>query len=199
MMNLQKRLLLMGMTGITMSVFGMVDAYTQTRPTSITRPSSVESSEGSERLERTLSGKIRWKKSMGVLPKGPGSSQPAENICAQFYVAVNESTASSNELVAYDAALKAVTSVEPGYYVCNYEMKVPTNRNLVVTPGMGDVFRAAKPDRKPFHFADAWVAEDGTRPVPPSGFVRAISPPFRPVVLDKKNMYVGYEIFYNRK
>lgn len=148
--------------------------------------------------ERSLSGQIRWKKSMGVPPKTPGSDVMAENICAQFYVAVTESSASSHEIVAYDNTLVAAKSVEPDYYLCRYEMKVPTNRNLYVRAGMGNVFMLPKPDRQPYHYTDSWIAEDGSRPVPPNGFSRVITPPYRPVVLTKKSTYVGYEMVYGK-
>src|SRR5207253_6357 len=88
---------------------------------------------------RTMTGRIRWKKDMGVLPKAPGAREPAEDICAQFFVVVTQPATGSGKPIQYDIALEAKPEPsKPDYFSCRFEMKVPSNVHLSVYPGMGN-------------------------------------------------------------
>ena len=101
---------------------------------------------------QTLTGRIRWRKDMGIVPKARNSNEPAENICAPFYVGVAVFSARDNSLVAYTDALERGRD-EGDYYICRYTIeKVPAKINLTIMIGMGDVFSLPKPTRLPFHY-----------------------------------------------
>jgi hypothetical protein len=126
MKNRQKRILFTILSGILLLAGGVSSAFGQ------------DAKEVPGEL-RTLTGRVRWKKDMGVLPKAPGVREPAENICAQFFVVVTRPSTGSEKPIQYDIALEAKPEPsKPDYFSCLFEMKVPSNVHLSVHAGMGD-------------------------------------------------------------
>jgi len=146
---------------------------------------------------QTLSGRIRWKKDMGVVPKAPGSNEPAENICSPFYVGVVMYSASDNSLVAYSDSLERGRD-EGDYYICRYTIeKVPAKINLTIMIGMGDVFSLPKPTRLPFHYTLSWMVQDGSKASPPRRFIRSFTQNNRQLAIGStKGTYLGIDLIY---
>ncbi|MEP6787356.1 MAG: hypothetical protein ABJB40_02915, partial [Acidobacteriota bacterium] len=159
MLNLRRRILFTILSGFVLSACGVWSICAQPPPSE----------------PRTLTGRIKWKKEMGLLPSAPGSHTTAENICAQFYVVVQ--LAGSPGVIASDSTLAAKTNfTAPDEYDCRFEMTVPNNRDLVVTARMGDASLFLTPDWQPIHYTLPWIAEGGSRSVPPRGFIRTFVP-----------------------
>jgi len=84
----------------------------------------VSSANGQEAKEvhgelRTLTGRVRWKKEMGVLQKAPGVREAADNICAQFFVGVTRPATGSEKPIQYDIAREAKPEPsKPDYFSC---------------------------------------------------------------------------------
>jgi hypothetical protein len=145
---------------------------------------------------RTLSGRIRWNKSMGVLPKMPRGLEPASNICAQFFVVVTQPSTRSEKPIQYDIALEDKPEAsKPDYYSCAFEMKVPSNVRLVVQAGMGDGLAWPKTEKTLFHYVHPWIASGRPTRVRSS---RSFTPAKREVVLGKIGMYVTFELVYDQ-
>lgn len=142
---------------------------------------------------RTMTGRIRWKKEMGVLPKAPRFLEPAANICAQFFVVVTQPSTGSEKPIQYDIALDAKPEIgKPDYYSCAFEMKVPSSVRLTVYPGMGNGL--AWPNSKSrFHYVDHWVVSGHATPVRSP---REFSPAKKDVILGIKGMYLTFELAY---
>ncbi len=145
---------------------------------------------GQESQLKTLLGHIRWKKAMGVQPKAPGSREPADNICAGFFVVVI--APGSEKPYQYDIALepKLVVSM-PDFYSCAFEMKVPNNVGLAVHAGMGDGLAWPKTQKTQFYYAQPWI--DAGRPVRGSG-QRVFTPAVRNIRLGNKDMQITFEL-----
>lgn len=172
MKDLRKRTALMMLVGIALISSGIVSIF------------------GQEAELKSLSGRIRWKKSMGVLPKAPNSTEPAENICAQFYVVVLG--AGSDKPYQYDIALEEKPEPsKPDYYSCSFEMMVPNKSQWSVHPGMGNGLAWPRAEQSRFHYILPWV--DAGRPVRSTGY-RAFSPAKRDVILGNKGLYITFEL-----
>jgi hypothetical protein len=179
MNNRQKRILLMILSGILLLASGV---YGQ------------EYSEVPGEL-RSLSGRIRWNKAMGVLPKTPGSREAADNICAQFFVVVTRPATGSEKPIQYDIALEAKPEPDkPDHYSCAFEMQVPSNVFLAVHPGMGDGMAWPATQRAQFHYVHAWIDSGRTTR---GGGQRTFSPEKRVNKLGKKGMYMTFELVYD--
>jgi hypothetical protein len=158
--------------------------------TSVVLAGGLFSAFGQEVEFRTLSGRIRWNKAMGVQPKAPGSREPAENICAGFFVVVI--APGSEKPYQYDIALEAKPEPsKPDYYSCAFEMKVPTKLGLTVYPGMGDGLAWPKTEKTRLYYTLPWV--DAGRPVRRSG-QRVFQPAERKIVVGGKGMYISFEL-----
>ena len=146
---------------------------------------------------QTLTGRIRWKKDMGVVPKAPDSSEAAENICSPFYVGVMVYSASDNSLAAYTDALERGRD-EGDYYICRYTIeKVPAKINLMIMIGMGDVFSLPKPTRLPFHYTLPWIVEGGSKASPPRRFIRSFTQNNKQLAIGStKGTYLGIDLIY---
>ncbi len=145
---------------------------------------------GQVRELKTLSGRIRWKKAMGVLPKSPGSTEAADNICAQFFVVVM--LPGNEKPYQYDIALEDKPEVsKPDYYSCVFEMQVPNKVQLSVIAGMGDGLAWPNSAKSNFHYAHPWV--DAGRQVRGGG-IRSFTPAKREVMLGEKGMYITFEM-----
>lgn len=118
-----------------------------------------------------ITGSIRWKKEMGVIPAGPGNSQAAAVPCGQFYVAA-EDPQNGFKAVAYTDS--PLTLSESGdYYICRYSFKVPENKSLYIVAGMGGVLLLPKEDRSPHYITAPWIG--GSRSKPPAGYERSFT------------------------
>src|ERR1051325_1922032 len=84
---------------------------------------------------QTLNGKIRWRKSFGVIPSAPGSRQAHDAPCTIFWVAALDPE-KDFKLVWFANLLQPGRDTED-YYECKYSMVLPANRRLVIRAGMG--------------------------------------------------------------
>lgn len=127
---------------------------------------------GYGRRERPLfvSGNIRWKKDMGIIPMGPGNKQAAPSPCGQFFVAGTEPA--SGKSISYTTS-PLVFAEEGDYYVCRYTMKAPANKTMYMVPGMGGVLLLPKMDTSAFYWTDPWIG--GSRNKPPAGAFRTFT------------------------
>ena len=145
---------------------------------------------------RTLTGRIRWKKEMGVLPKIPRGLEPAENICAQFFVVVTQPSTGSEKPIQYDIALEAKPEPsKPDYYSCLFDMKVPSNVLLVVHAGMGDGIAWPNSGQSRAHYLNPWIVSGLTTKVRAK---RIFAPAKREVRLGNKGLYIPFELVYDQ-
>lgn len=185
MTNRQKRMLLVIFTGLMMFAGGAMTAYAQPAPPEVEGPL------------RTLTGRIRWPKSMGVMPKSPGSQEPLDNICSQFFVVVRRMSSDSQKPIQYDIALEDKPEPsKPDYYSCLFDMKVPSNVSLAVYPGMGDGL-AWRPDAPKYrhHYQLPWIDVTTGRFVRKSGS-RTWKPENRVVVVSGSGLNIPFELVY---
>jgi hypothetical protein len=143
----------------------------------------------------TVSGTIRWKKDYGVIPMGPGHSQAAVYPCAPFFVAALDS--STNKSVAYTDGLLTQAADQGDYYVCNYSLKVPSDRSLYIVAGMGGVLLLPNMDRSPHYTTAPWIG--GNRSRPPTGTERGFTG-YKYVTLSgrRTRAFVSFEMLYVR-
>ncbi len=181
MKNGKKRILLTILNGI-MLFAGVWNAYGQGGET----PGEL----------RTLLGRIRWNKTMGVMSKTPRGIEPTDKICAQFFVVVTQPSTGSEKPIQYDIALEAKPEAsKPDYYSCYFEMKVPSNALLNVYAGMGNGLAWPNSERLPVHYSYGWIG-DGR-----AGQVRSpriFKPAKREVRLGNKPMQVTFELVYEQ-
>ena len=125
------------------------------------------------RFSYTVSGTIRWNKELGVLPMGPGNSQPVVYPCSIFTVAALN--ANTNKPVAYTDQVNSPfqRADEGNYYVCRYSLKVPANTGLYILATMGGILGLPEEDRNSMLIKDAWIG--GSRPKPPAGAERSFT------------------------
>lgn len=120
---------------------------------------------------QTITGSIRWKKEMGVIPAGPGNSQAAAAPCGQFYVAAEDPQNGFKAVTYTDSPL--AFSEAGDYYVCRYSFRVPENKSLYIVAGMGGVLLLPKEDRSPHYITASWIG--GSRSKPPAGYERSFT------------------------
>jgi hypothetical protein len=108
-----------------------------------------------------ISGTIRWKTDMGVIPEGPHSSQRATFPCVQFYVAATDPD--SGKIIAITNGLDQLLD-DGEYHVCSYSFAAPANQRLRVVAGMGTKPLPGNADVS-MYFTDPWIG--GTRNQPP--------------------------------
>jgi hypothetical protein len=145
---------------------------------------------------RTLTGRVRWKKDMGVPPKHPRGIYPTENICAHFFVVVTQPSTGSQKPIQYDIALEAKPEPgKPDYYSCLFDMKVPTNVRLSVHAGMGDGLAWPNSPQARAHYVNYWINSEGTTRVRSP---RSIVPAKREVTVGKQGMYLSFELVYDQ-
>lgn len=123
------------------------------------------------RFRYTVSGTIRWRKELGVIPMGAGHSQPRTDPCDAFVVAALN--ANTNKLVAYMDKIAAPfqRADEGDYYVCRYSFRVPADTGLYILATMGGVLLLPEETREPYYITDAWLG--GSRSKPPAGAERS--------------------------
>jgi hypothetical protein len=179
-----RRILFTILCGIMLLAGGASGAYAQERP------------EVNGEL-RTLSGRIRWNKAMGVLPKTPRGLEPADNICAQFFVVVTQPSTRSEKPIQYDIALEAKPEPsKPDYYSCAFEMKVPSNVLLNVHAGMGDGLAWPNSGQSLAHYVHPWIVSGLTTKVRSK---RMFTPAKREIRLGNKGMFITFELVYEQQ
>lgn len=183
MKDSRKQLLVTILGSIVLIVGGASSAYAQGTP------------EVNGEL-RTLTGRIRWKKEMGVLPKKPRGLEPAENICAQFFVVVTQPSTGSEKPIQYDIALEAKPEMnKPDYFSCLFNMQVPSNVLLVVHAGMGDGIAWPNSGQSLAHYVNPWIVNGLTTKVRSR---RIFTPAKREVRLGNKGMLATFELVYEQ-
>lgn len=177
-----RQILLVIFTGLMMFAGGAMTAYAQPAPPEVEGPL------------RTLTGRIRWNKAMGVLPKTPGSTEPTDSICAHFFVVVTRSPFQTSKPIQYDIALEEKRDSDPNYYACMFDMQVPSNVSLAVFAGMGDGlnWRWDAPKSR-YHYSDAWIDVPSGRSVRYRG-LRSFKPENRVVVVGNKGLSIPFEL-----
>ena len=182
-MNTPNRILLTSLACVLLLTSGLLNAKAQPAPPEVEGPL------------KTLTGRIHWKKAMGVLPKAPGSTEPTDNICAHFFVVVTRSPFQSSKPIQYDIALEDKPELsKPDYYSCKFEMQVPSNVSLAVWPGMGDglAWRWDAPKLR-HHYQDPWI--DAGRRVRSRGN-RSFKPENRVVVVGPQGLSIPFELLH---
>jgi len=183
MKNTKKKILLAIFAGFLLFTADVASISAQPAPPEVEEPL------------RTLTGRIRWPKSMGVMPKSPGSQEPLDNICSQFFVVVMRMTSDSQKPFQYDIALEDKPEPsKPDYYSCLFDMKVPSNVNLAVYPGMGDglAWRRDAPKLR-HHYQLPWIDVAAGRYVRGGG-PRTWKPENRVVVVSGSGLNIPFEL-----
>jgi hypothetical protein len=139
-----------------------------------------------------LTGSIRVPKSFGVVPAGPGHSQPANNPCSPFSVAVYDAqNIRSKPLVVSEVTTQGRDQEE--FYTCKYEVSAPAGRRLYVIPVMGGVLLLPEEDRAPMYITDAWIG--GTNSKPRRGWERGFVGKFLTLGTNKAT-YLKFDMNY---
>lgn len=175
-------------------VSGFLLVSTQAMSVRAQYPSGVKEilSNGKPQRMQTLLGVIRVPKSFGVVPMGPGHSQPAVYPCQPFSVAVYDAKALRSKPLAVYSELMTQGRDQEEFYTCKYEVRVPAEMGLYVIPVMGGTLLLPKEDRMPMHITDAWIG--GTNSKPRRGWERGFVGKF--VTLGVKPMYLKFDLAY---
>jgi hypothetical protein len=142
-----------------------------------------------------ISGSIRWKKDMGIIPAGPHNSQPAASPCGQMWVAATDP--SSGKEVTKSSSMNLQPD-DGDYHVCSYSFKMPGNRRVYMIAGMGGTLLLPKLDDSPMYWTDPWIG--GSRPQPPGGAIRGFTG-YKYVTLtpQRRRAVANFELLYVRK
>jgi hypothetical protein len=149
-------------------------------------------SDGKPQPMQRLTGLIRVRKDFGVVPMGPGHSQPAVYPCMPFRVAVYDAKALRSKPIAVSEGMMEPGPDQEEFYTCRYEVSVPAGIGLYAIATMGGTLLLPKEDRSPMYITDAWIG--GTRSKPPRGWERGFVGKF--VTLGKKAMYLKFDMAY---
>jgi hypothetical protein len=144
-----------------------------------------------------VSGTIRWSKTYGIIPMGPGNSQAAPSPCGQFYVAAT--VPSTGTGVVTTSGMTLSPYYDPNYYVCNYTiLNVPVDTPLYVIAGMGGTLLLPKMSEDAMYLTDAWIG--GNYNKPPRGSIRTFTGS-QSIHLTNANprAVVNFELTYARK
>ena len=95
---------------------------------------------------RKLIGAVTWSKEMGV--------PPTDSLCGAFNVSVYDAD-NLNKPVWFANVLTPGRD-DPQYYICRYEITLPTNKRLLVTAGFGEPFSS---QNDPAFLSRAWQGE----------------------------------------
>ena len=143
----------------------------------------------------SVNGKIRWKKSMGVVPVSASLENSIDNRCISFYVAALDPV--SNAPLRGDHSQMWKGDDEGEYYVCRYTLKLPQNRKVRVIASMGSDGLLPETDPNPLFNTRRWVGGSPPQTRPPQGAVRAFTGS-RYVMLDRRmpRASVDFELIY---
>jgi len=145
----------------------------------------------------TIKGTIRWSKTYGIIPMGPGNSQAAPSPCGQFYVAATVPSTGTGVVTSSGMTLSGY--YDPNNYVCSYTIqKVPFNTPLYIIAGMGGTLLLPKMSEDSIFLTDAWIG--GSYNKPPRGTFRTFTGS-QSVNLTPQNPEAGvnFELIYARK
>ncbi len=149
---------------------------------------------GKPQRMQTLTGLIRVPKSFGVVPMGPGHSQPAVYPCMPFGIAVYDAKELRlrSKPLAVSSELMTQGRDQEEFYTCKYEVRAPVGIGLYAIPVMGGILLLPKEERMPMHITDAWIG--GTNNKPRRGYERGFAGKF--VTLGNKAMYLKFDLHY---
>jgi hypothetical protein len=142
---------------------------------------------------QTLMGVIRVRKDFGVIPKGPGLSEPSSEPCGQFYVAAFDAKDLRQKPLAVTDRMSQVSYFQD-WYTCKFELKVPGTAKLYAIVGMGGSLLLPEQSRDSMYTTDAWIG--GTRSKPPRGYERGFTGKF--VTLSNRPVWLTFEMTYAR-
>jgi hypothetical protein len=120
-----------------------------------------------------VNGKIRWKKSMGVVPVNSNVENSIDNRCISFYVAASDPGTGAPLRGDHSQMWKG--DDEGAYYVCHYTLKLPQNRQVRVFASMGGDGLLPKADPNPLFSTRQWVGGVRSESRPPQGAVRGFT------------------------
>ena len=148
---------------------------------------------------QTLSGKIRWKKSLGVVPASRGSSNKHDSPCSIFWIAAMDPEQRFKVIGSFNALQPGID--EPDYYVCKYSLRLPVNRRMMIRAGMGSDCLFALPGNviSNYYYNNDWIGDYSEERRKGWGTYRAITRSFAPgnpyVTLSKgKGTYLKFEL-----
>jgi hypothetical protein len=141
----------------------------------------------------TLSGKILVRKDFGVIPKGPGLSEPSTEPCGQFYVAVFDAKDLRTKPLAVTDRMSQGRD-KGDFYTCKYELKTPGSGRYYAIAGMGGSLLLPEESRDSVYITDAWIG--GTRSKPPRGYERGFAGKY--VTINQKPVWLTFEMTYAR-
>jgi len=145
----------------------------------------------------SVTGTIRWSKTYGIIPMGPGHSQAAPSPCGQFYVAAT--VPSTGTGVVWSSGMTLSPYYDPNYYVCNYIIpSVPLHTPLYLIAGLGGVLLLPKMSEDSYYLTDAWIG--GNYNKPPRGTSRTFTGS-QSINLTPENpkAVVNFEMIYARR
>lgn len=145
-----------------------------------------------------VTGTIRWNKSYGIIPMGPGNSQAAPSPCGQFFVAAT--VPSTGKAVATTSEVTFDTSYyRPDQYQCSYVIRnLPFDTPLYVIAGMGGTLLLPRMSEDSWYWTDPWIG--GSYNTPPRGTFRTFTGS-QSINLTNANprATVNFEMIYARK
>jgi len=150
-------------------------------------------SDGKPQPTQKLSGLIRVRKDFGVVPMGPGHSQPAVFPCMPFRVAIYDAHNLKSKPLAVSDEMMTPGPDQEEFYTCRYEMTAPAAKPIYVIPVMGGTLLLPEEDRIPMYITDAWIG--GTRSKPPRGWERGFAGKFL-TLGTSKGTYLKFDLVY---
>jgi hypothetical protein len=139
---------------------------------------------------QTLNGVIRWKKTLGTVPLGPGKSEADPNPCSAFHILVVKADY-EEKFVAFMNVLTWATRADGEFNICKYAMTVPTNKALRVYAMFGKVGDQSN-EQWAFYAKRVWI---GGGPEPEPGMARMFFGNPKTVTLGRKAMYLTFEMY----
>jgi hypothetical protein len=145
-----------------------------------------------------VTGTIRWDKSYGIIPMGPGNSQAAPSPCGQFFVAAT--VPSTGKAVATTSEVTFDTSYyRPNQYQCSYVIRnLPFDTPLYVIAGMGGTLLLPKMSDAPMYWTDPWIGGNYNKP-PPGTFRTFTGSQSINLTNANPRATVNFELIYARK
>jgi hypothetical protein len=197
-MTKQKHSLRCGIVGVTRSLMLIVSGFLLISTLAVSvraqYPSGVKQilSDRKQQPMTKLTGVIRVPKSFGVVPMGPGHSQPAVYPCMPFGIAVYDAKAMRSKPLVVMSELMTQGRDQEEFYTCKYEVSAPSGIGLYVIPVMGGTLLLPKEQRMPMHITDAWIG--GTNSKPRRGWERGFVGKF--LTLGTRTTYLKFDLGY---
>lgn len=121
----------------------------------------------------SVNGKIRWKKSYGVVPVSTSLENSIDNRCISFYVAALDPA--SNAPLRGDHSQMWKADDEGDYHVCRYALKLPIGRQVRVIASMGGDGLLPDRDPNPLFWTRQWIGGNSSQSQPPTGWTRTFT------------------------